>query len=154
MHKTILLTSDGLEELKKEYEELKNVKRPAAVKRLAAAKAQGDLSENSEYTASMDELAFIDGRISELEEILLHAKAVKSMKSAGSEVQIGCQVAVQINGKQEEFYIVGEWEADPQQRKISHNSPLGKALIGKKKGDEIEVEAPVGKVSYKILAVK
>ena len=102
----------------------------------------------------MEEFAFIDGRISELEEILLHAKAVKSIKTAGNEVQIGCQVAVQMNGKQEEFYIVGEWEADPKQRKISHNSPLGKALIGKKKGDEIEVEAPVGKVFYKILAVK
>ncbi len=149
----ILVTPEGLEQLKKEHEELLKVKRPKAVKRLADAKAEGDLSENSEYTAAVDELTFMDGRIAELEEILRQAKAVVHDKKHNGGVDLGSRVTVKANGSSVVFSIVGEWEADPQQKKISHSSPLGKALVGKNKGDKVEVEAPVGKVMYQIVDI-
>lgn len=149
----ILLTQAGLDELRTEYDELVKVKRPHAVKRLADAKSQGDLSENSEYTAAIEDLSFIDGRIIELEEVLRQAKAVSADNCKDGVVGIGCRVTVNINGKKDMFTIVGEWEADPKEKKISHSSPLGKALVGRKKGEQIEVEAPAGKINYKILAV-
>jgi transcription elongation factor GreA len=149
----ILVTPEGLENLKKEFEDLFSVKRPKAVKRLSTAKAQGDLSENSEYSAAVEELSFIDGRISELEEILRQAKAVVHVKKSKNGIEVGSKVTIKTNGKSVVFSIVGEWEADPKQQKISHSSPLGKALIGKKKGDKVEVDAPVGKVMYQIISI-
>lgn len=149
----ILLTRKGLEELKKEYEELTKLKRPAAVKRLANAKSLGDLSENSEYTAAREDLSFIDGEIIELEEVLKQAKTVSTNKKNNGNVDVGCTVTININGKKETFDIVGEWEADPSKKKISHSSPLGKALMGRKKGEKVEVEAPAGKVVYTILNI-
>lgn len=150
----ILVTPEGLEQLKKEFEELANNKRPKAVKRLADAKAEGDLSENSEYSAAVEELSFIDGRVSELEEIIRQAKTVVHSKNGKGGVEVGSKVTVKANGKSVVFSIVGEWEADPKLQKISHSSPLGKALIGKAKGDKVEVDAPVGKVMYQIVDVK
>ena len=148
----IVLTKDGLSELKREYDDLVNVKRPDAVNRLADARELGDLSENSEYAAAKQDLAFIDGRILELEEIIHGAKIVTNhTKNA---VDVGCKVTLTINGKKEVFSLVGEWEADPMQKKISHSSPLGKALMGKKVGEKVEVEAPAGKVLYKILSIE
>ncbi len=146
-----LLTQEGLDTLKAELEELVKVKRPATVTRLADAREAGDLSENSEYVAAKQDLSFIDGRIAELEEILHAAKVVKT-KSTG-EVNIGSKVTVHINGKKEEYLLVGEWEADPMNKKISHESPLGKALLGKTVGAMVEVQAPAGKVKYKILDI-
>lgn len=146
-----MLTKDGLVELKKEYEELAKVKRPITVQRLADARDLGDLSENSEYAAAKQDLAFIDGRISELEEIINSAKIISS--SSKSHVDVGSKVTLHINGKKDVFHLVGEWEADPINKKISHSSPLGKALMGKKTGEEVEVEAPAGKILYKILSV-
>ena len=150
--KSVVLTKEGLTELKAEYEELIQVKRPAAVERLANAREQGDLSENSEYTDAKQNLAFIDGRIMELEEVL-HGVKVVTRHTKGS-VDVGCKVTLHINGKKEVFTIVGEWEADPMTKKISHESPLGKALLGKKVGDRVEVEAPAGRVLYKILHIE
>lgn len=147
----IFLTKEGLEELKKEYETLLNVKRPELVDRLAAARTLGDLAENSEYAAAKQDLAFIDGRIAELEEVLHGAKVVSSHSK--KQIEVGCKVTLHIGKKKEEFTIVGEWEADPMQKKISHSSPLGKALLGKKVGEEVEVEAPAGKILYKILHI-
>ena len=148
----IVLTTDGLAELRKEHEELEQVKRPALVDRIAAARSQGDLSENSEYTAAREELAFVDGRIAELKQILHDAKIIS--RHSKTHVAVGSKVTVNIKGKKEVFTIVGEWEADPMQRKISHESPLGKALIGKKIGEEVEVEAPAGRILYKILSIE
>ena len=147
----ILITKEGLKDLKKEFETLTNVKRPVLVERLADARSQGDLSENSEYASAKQDLAFVDGRIAELKKVLHEAKivAVKSKK----QVQVGCKVTLHLKGKKEMFTIVGEWEADPTQKKISHSSPLGKALIGKKVGEYAEVEAPAGKIRYKILNI-
>lgn len=147
----ILLTKDGMADLKKEYDELLNKKRPELVARLANARAQGDLSENSEYTSAKQDLGFIDGRITELE-VILHDAKVVSTHSKGK-IDVGCKVTLHINGKKEVFTIVGEWEADPMQKKISHSSPLGKALLGKKVGEKVEVEAPVGKILYKVLSI-
>jgi len=148
----VLLTKQGLDELKAEYEVLAKIKRPAAVKRLAEARDQGDLSENSEYAAAKQDLSFIDGRIAELEDIIHGAKVVTTHSSKN--VDIGCRVTVNFGNKKEIFKIVGEWEVDLQDKKISHESPLGKALMGKKVGDSAEVEAPAGKVVYKILSIE
>jgi len=147
-----VLTKEGLEELRSEYEELSKVKRPATVTRLSEARDLGDLSENSEYAAAKQDLAFIDGRIAELEEIIHAAKVVAPHTT--SHIDVGSKVTLHVNGKEEIFSLVGEWEADPTNRKISHSSPLGKALLGKKIGDEIEVEAPAGKVMYKIISIE
>ena len=148
----ILLTREGLNELKEEYDNLVNKKRPEAVTRLATARNQGDLTENSEYSAAKQDLAFIDGRIAELELVLHEATVVVSHSK--KKVDVGSKVTLNIDGKRETFTVVGEWEADPAQKKISHSSPLGKALIGKKVGEKVEVEAPVGKILYKILSIE
>lgn len=148
----VVLTRDGLNQLKKEYDDLVNIKRPEAVTRLSAARGQGDLSENSEYAAARQDLAFIDGRIAELESVINEAKVIASHPK--SKIDVGCRVTLHVNGKKDTFTIVGEWEADPTQKKISHSSPLGKALIGKKVGEKVEVEAPVGKILYKIVSIE
>ena len=148
----VILTKEGLATLKAEYDDLVNVKRHAAVERLATARDQGDLSENSEYTDAKQALSFMDGRILELEEVLHGVKVITSHPKG--QIDVGCKVTLHINGKKEEFMIVGEWEADPMSKKISHESPLGKALLGKKVGDKVEVEAPAGKILYKILHIE
>jgi transcription elongation factor GreA len=147
-----LLTKEGLEELKREHKELVNIKRPAAVVRLSDAREAGDLSENSEYVSAKQDLSFMDTRISELEEIIRSAKIIRV--NSNGKVDIGSKVTVHIDGRKDVFRLVGEWEADPKNRKISHESPLGKALLGKMVGDEIEVEAPAGKIKYKILEIE
>ncbi len=152
MNNKIQITKKGLESLKNELELLQNDKRPKVVKRLANARSQGDLSENSDYQNARDELEFLDGQISELEEVLRNAVVVNGNGGNG-EVSIGTIVRVKANGNEHEFNIVGEWEADPAAKKISHSSPLGKALIGKKVGDRIEVEAPAGMLIYEVLSV-
>jgi transcription elongation factor GreA len=149
---TQILTKEGLNQLKAEFEVLTATKRPETVKRLADAREQGDLSENSEYAAAKQDLSFIDGRIAELEDILHVAKVVTSHKKGS--VDIGCKVTLTINGKKEIFHVVGEWEADPSQKKISHSSPLGKALLGKKPGDKVEVVAPAGKILYHVIEIE
>ena len=130
--KKIFVTKQGLEELKKELHDLEKVNRPQVLERVSQARAMGDLSENSEYTAAREELALIDGRIEELQEILKGAEVIKEDHSAKGKkaVRLGSKVKVQVKGKHDMFSLVGEWEADPKEKKISHESPLGKALIG------------------------
>jgi len=152
MQHQVVLTQEGLDELQHEFDELNTIKRPIAVKRLSDARELGDLSENSEYTAAKQDLSFMDGRIAELEEILRNAKVITSHTK--NLVSVGSKVTVHIRGKKELFTVVGEWEADPNQRKISHESPLGKALIGRKVGEEIEVQAPAGRILYKIVSIE
>lgn len=154
MDKKIYLTKQGLEELKKEYEELSRVKRPAVVARVAQARDMGDLSENAEYTAARDELSFIDGRIEELEELLRQAVVIADQGKNHKSVQLGSTVTLTVKGKKEIFTVVGEWEADPKQKKISHESPLGKALLERKVGETVEVEAPAGRILYTISSIK
>ena len=150
----VVLTQEGLEALKREYQKLVKIDRPRAVERMVEARNLGDLTENSEYTAARQDLAFIDGRISELEEILKTAKAVKLSSKRKKEVSIGSKVTLKNNKKQVIFTIVGDLEADPLKNKISLSSPLGKALIGKKVGDKVNVQAPAGKITYQVLEIK
>lgn len=155
-NKKIYLTKEGLQELQKEYDQLAKVRRPDVLTRVSEARNMGDLSENAEYTAARDELSFIDGRIDELEELLKQATVILEPSKSRSNhiVKLGSTVKLSVKDKHEIFTVVGEWEADPKEKKISHESPLGKALIGKKVGEKIEVEAPAGKVIYTIVSVE
>ncbi len=153
-NKTVELTQEGFDALQIEFNELKNEKRPKLVERLSFASSQGDLSENSDYTNAREELEFLDGRISELEEVLKSAMVVEGEKAGSNQVGVGTSVTVKVNGKEFMYNIVGEWEADPAEKKISHTSPLGQSLIGKKEGEKVEVEAPAGKIVYEIVAIK
>jgi transcription elongation factor GreA len=153
MDKKIYLTKEGIAELKKEYEELSNIRRPEVLARVSQARNQGDLAENGEYIAAREDLSFIDGRLDELEELLKQAVLIRDSRASNGTVKLGSKVTLHIKGKEEVFMLVGEWEADPKEKKISHESPLGKALIGRKVGEKIEVEAPAGKITYTIVSV-
>jgi transcription elongation factor GreA len=150
--KKIQITQKGFSDLQREHDQLVNSKRPRLVERLERARNEGDLSENSDYINAKEELEFLDGRIEELKSVLDHAEVISCGKSNGT-VQVGTKVKVQIDGEETDFEIVGEWEADPVSKKISHESPLGKSLMGKKVGEEVEVEAPAGKITYKIKSI-
>lgn len=152
--KKIFLTKEGLAELKAEYNELVNQKRPIVLTRLSEARDQGDLSENAEYVAARDELSFIDGRIDELEELLKQVTVIEEQTGDKKAVDLGSTVTVNIGERKEEFTVVGEWEADPTEKKISHESPLGKALMGKQVGQDLEVDAPAGKIKYTIVSIR
>jgi transcription elongation factor GreA len=155
MKSNLKLTKQGLETLRSELEELLNVKRPKLVERLSNARSQGDLSENSDYQSAKEELEFLDGRIDELTEVVKTADVVSTgAKAAKDGIGVGTKVTVKVNGAKTIFDIVGEWEADPINKKISHESPLGLALSGKKVGDRVDVEAPAGKLQYEILSVE
>lgn len=150
----VILTQEGLKALKKEHQGLQTVKRPKTLKRMVAARDMGDLTENSEYAAARQDLAFIDRRIAELEEIFKKAQVVKSSAKGNDKVAIGSKVILKNNNEKVVFTIVGDWEADPLKNKISFSSPLGKALLGKKKGNKVDVQAPAGKAIYQILEIK
>jgi transcription elongation factor GreA len=152
MNNYILLTQIGLDKLKKDLAELKNVKRPALVDRLSLARSMGDLAENSDYISAKEELEFMDGNIDELEELIKNAKVTTPKTS--DKVDFGHQVTVRVNAGTIKFQIVGDHEADPSQKKISHTSPLGLALMGKKVGDQVEVSAPVGKMMYTVVSIQ
>ncbi|MEK7524937.1 MAG: transcription elongation factor GreA [Patescibacteria group bacterium] len=143
------LTQTGYNELTAELADLKDNKLPAAIERVATARAFGDLSENAEYHSARDDHAALVGKIEELTDILARSQIIQATTSK-TQVGVGSKVTVAINGTTHEFTIVGEWEADPAAKKISHESPLGKALIGKAVGDKVEVSAPAGKVIYHI----
>lgn len=149
--KKIQLTIKGLDALKKELEQLLDIKRPALVARLSNARSQGDLSENSDYQNSKEELEFMDGKIEELQSVIKNSVVVNDNANDSG---IGTKVTVKVNGSTHTFEIVGEWEADPTQKKISHTSPLGSALVGRKAGEKFEVEAPVGKIKYEIVSIE
>lgn len=152
MNKT-QLTQHGYQQLEKELSELRNVKRPLAVDRLQKARGMGDLSENSEYIAAKENLAFIDERISEIEEMLKNAQVVINDNQT-DKVELGSLVTVKNDNGNHQFTIVGEYEADPANQKLSASSPIGKALLGKKINEEVEVEVPAGKIKYKIIEIK
>lgn len=153
-NKQIQVTRKGFEELSAELVELVEVKRPKCVERLERARQEGDLSENSDYTSAKEELEFLDGRIDELKHVVDNATVIDDSDVKGNKVSVGATVVLDVNGASHEFKIVGEWEADPMQKKISNESPLGKGLVGKAKGDIVEVEAPAGKIAYKIVEIK
>lgn len=153
--KTYPMTLEEKEKLEKELEELKLVRRPEVVERIKIARSYGDLSENSEYEAAKDEQAFVEGQISSLETKIRYAEIVNSDSVAQDEVAIGKTVTIQEIGEDEEVYIiVGSAGADAFAGKVSNESPIGQALIGKKTGDTATIETPVGSYDVKILKVE
>jgi len=146
------ITSQKLKELIKELEQLKQ-KRAEISERIHIAQDMGDLSENAEYAEAKETQAFNEGKIKELEEIIKSAVII-SKKNACNIVEVGCELTVQNKIGKRTFFIVGSQEADPAQGKISNESPLGRAFLGKKKGDEVMVQTPNGKIHYKILDIK
>lgn len=151
--KKIQLTKQGHEKIQTEHAELKKEKHPKAIERLQKARAMGDLSENSEYTAAKEDLAFVEERLKELENILSSAEIVEAEVQEGL-VIIGSSVTIKSKENDHIFKIVGEFEADPQAKKLSHNSPIGRALLGKRKGDKVKVKLPVGEIEYLIIEIK
>lgn len=147
------VTKDGLKKLQDELEERKTTLRQNIAKEIKEAKEQGDLSENAEYAEAKSQQTENESRISELEMIIKNSQIVEHSESAKG-IQIGSSFKVKWNGSEEVFNIVGSNEADPVSFKISNESPMGKAFMGKKKGDEVMVDTPGGKVKYKVLDVK
>ncbi|MEI6266848.1 MAG: transcription elongation factor GreA [bacterium] len=150
----VYLTQEGFEKFTKELEDLTTNGRKKIAEMIRTAKEYGDLSENSEYADAKDQQVFIEGRIAELEHILKNVSIIDDTHSNCSVVNMGCSVNVEVNKGEREFKIVGSAEADPEKDWISNESPIGKALLGKKTGEVIEVEIPAGKIQYKINKIK
>ncbi len=155
--KEVLVTKAGLEKLTTELKEFQEVRRKEVAARLKEAIAYGDLSENSEYEEAKNEQAFVEGRIVELEQMVNNAKIISDDKRGEDTVQIGTTVTVQNvteNDEAETYTIVGSTEADPIGHKISNESPIGSAILGKAKNDTVKVKVPAGMFEYKILKIK
>lgn len=154
MEKEMYLTEEGFAKLKLELEGLVNVKRKEISGKIRRAKEFGDLSENAEYSEAKDEQSFVEGRIQELEHLLKNAKVITNKGAKSCEVvEIGCTVKVKLEAGDMKLRIVGSAEADPEAGHISHESPIGKALLGKKKGEEVEIDIPAGTIKYKIMDI-
>ncbi len=151
--KEVFVTEAGLEEMKKELEHLKLVRRPEVISALKDARALGDLSENAEYDAARNEQAIVENKIKELEVAIEHAKIINNV--AADEVGVGNSVKLQYvdDNETETYTIVGSKEADPDSNKISNESPIAKAIIGKKVNTTVTVESPSGKYEVKILEI-
>jgi transcription elongation factor GreA len=156
MSARIPLTTRGVEKLREELKRLKSVERPAIVKAIAEARAHGDISENAEYHAAKEQQSFLEGRIADIENKLAAAQVVDVTKlNAGGKVVFGATVKIaDEDGKQARYQIVGEDEADSKSGLISVNSPIARALIGKREGDVVEVTAPGGTRELEILGVE
>jgi transcription elongation factor GreA len=150
--KETLLTTEGLLKLQEELDDLKTVHRRDVNDRIRQAKEFGDISENAEYEDAKQEQAFVEGRIIQLEAMIRNARVIDESDVVAGEVHLGAVVKVKDvkSGNALEFHIVGSTEADPVNHRLSNESPLGKALMGRKKGDTVEVTTPRGLVSYKI----
>jgi transcription elongation factor GreA len=151
---TTYLTPEGKLKLEAELEDLKTNKRRELAERLNFAIKQGDLSENADYIAAKEDQAFLEGRIRTIEGMLRHVTIIT--EQTGGEVRIGSRIKVQEAGfdDDEMFSIVGAAEANPLEGKISNESPLGKALLGKHVGDEVDVDAPNGRIKFKIVGIE
>lgn len=148
------ITLEGLEKLKKELNYLKQVKRKEIAERLKQAIAFGDLSENFAYHETKEAQGFLEGRILELEGIIRSAKIIKKQKQT-DKAQVGSTVLlIDFNNEKQKFKITGPEEADILEGKISFESPLGQAILGKSEGDRIKIKAPEGEIQYKILKVE
>jgi transcription elongation factor GreA len=149
---TPYLSQERYDELSRELEELRTAKRAEVAEQLKRAKEYGDLSENAEYAEAREEQARIEARIAELDEILKSAVIIHK-GVGGSIVEIGCTVTVKKGDQTIQYTIVGSNESNPGERKISNESPLGRAFLGKKVGDKVSVETPGGKVEYTINSI-
>jgi len=148
MTKDVALTPEGLEKVKAELEQLKTKGRKAVVDRIKAAKELGDLSENAEYDDARNEQSFIEGRIQELEGLVLNARVIQH--HAGPTVELGSSVTLTVDGDEETYEIVGATESDPSHGRISAESPIGAAIMGHKAGDSVTITTPAGAFTYAI----
>ena len=154
--KEVILTPEGYEKLKVEIEHLSTAKRREVADRIRIAREFGDISENAEYDDAKNEQAMLEHKIAQLEERLLSARVITKKEISKDTVSVGSKVRLrdlQAN-KTFEYHIVGSAEANPAQQKLSNESPVGKAIIGHKKGDVVEVSAPRGALKFKILEIK
>ncbi len=153
--KEVLLTPAGLKKLEDELEQLKSVKRKEVAERIKLAISYGDISENSEYEDAKNEQAFVEGRIITLEKMLRNARVIHEEEVDTQVVSIGSTVKVRdVEFKEDiEYVIVGSAESDPIENKISNESPVGKALLGKRVGSKVEVQVPAGKIEYEVLEI-
>ena len=156
MNEELLLTKEGYDKIVAEHDELVSVKRAEVAERIKEAISYGDISENAEYDSAKNEQAELEERIHELEEMLRKAKIVSEEEMKGDKVNIGLKVTVKDidTGDKEVFSIVGATESDPFNGKISTESSVGKALIGKKKGETVAIEVPDGIINYKIMKIE
>ena len=150
------MTHEGYKALENEINKLKSVERPSVIRMIEEARAHGDLSENAEYHAAKERQAFIEGRVIELEDQLGRAEVIDVSKLSGTTVKFGATVTLadEDTGEKRKFQIVGDLESDAKRGRISISSPIARALIGKGKGDTVEVAAPGGARSYEILKVE
>jgi transcription elongation factor GreA len=152
----IPMTAGGYKALENELDQLKNVERPAIILAIAEARAHGDLSENAEYHAAKEKQSFIEGRLIELEDLIGRAEVIDVLRLSGNTVKFGATVTLvdEDTDEKRRYQIVGDHEADAKKGRISISSPISRALIGKAKGDTVEVAAPGGARSYEILKVE
>src|SRR5262249_2199990 len=150
------MTAAGYSRLEAELKQRKSIDRPAVIQAISEARAHGDLSENAEYHAAKEKQSFIEGRIKELEAVISRANVIDVSSLSADTVKFGATVTLVDEETEEEskYQIVGEHEADLKEKRISMTAPLARALIGKKKGDSIEVNTPKGSKSYEVLAIK
>jgi transcription elongation factor GreA len=151
MKKTYQITDEGKRELEAELEELKG-RRGAIADKIAEARDFGDLSENAEYDSAREEQGLVESRIAEIEDILLNAAIIKAGKS--SKVALGCKVELKTGDRTVAYTVVGPVEADPLEGKISNESPIGVALMGKKVDDAVTIKTPKGEIAYEIVSIK
>ncbi|MBU1119076.1 transcription elongation factor GreA [Patescibacteria group bacterium] len=147
-------TKEGLERVKEELDYLENVRRKQVAKRIKVALEQGDISENAEYSEAKEEQAFVEGKVLELRGIVKNAKVITKNKNNTGTAGLGSTIAIKdAGGEKKEYTIVGSGEADPLKGRLSNESPIGKAFVGKKKGDSVDVETPGGVQKYTITNV-
>jgi transcription elongation factor GreA len=154
--KVFPMTKDGKEKLEKELEYLKSVRRKEVVERIKVARSFGDLSENSEYDSAKEEQAFVEGRITALENMIRNAKIIEDDELNSDQVTLGKTVTfIELpDGEEETYTIVGSAEADPFEGKISNDSPIAKSLLGQKVNDEVTVQTPGGEMRVRIVSIK
>ena len=155
MPQPMYLTREGLEKLKAELGHLRTVRRPDVANRIQQSRERGGTTGNAEYEEAKNELAFIEGRILTLDNMINNAVLIDEHRATGDTAAIGCTVTVKNQNNQvHQYTITGSAEADPSQGKISNVSPIGKSLLGKKVGDITEVNAPAGKIKLEIIAIE
>ena len=154
--KEVILTPEGYKRLKQEIEHLQNEKRREVADRIRVAREFGDIAENAEYDDAKNEQAMLEHKIAQLEERLLSARVITKKEISTDEVSVGSKVRLRDIGanKTFEYHIVGSAEANPAENKLSNESPVGKAIMGKKKGEIVEVSAPRGSRKFKIMEIK
>ena len=150
------MTASGYVKLQNELKDLVNKQRPKIIDAIAEARTHGDLSENAEYQYAKEQQSLIEGKISELESVIAYAEIIDISKLSGNDIKFGATVKIEEDktGKQSTYKLVGEYEMDINNNKISINSPLARALIGKTKKEVVEVNSPKGITTYKVISVK